>query len=49
MCDKKNLPWFVVRYDFYPTRCVFSIRSPKTHNTLDKNHIQPQTMEDPMI
>ena len=18
-CDKKNLPWFVVEYDFYPT------------------------------
>ena len=26
--DKKNLPWFVVGYDFYLT-CVFSIPSPK--------------------
>ena len=24
-CDEKNLPWFVVGYDFYPTRCMFSI------------------------
>ena len=32
--------WFVVGYDFYPIRCVFSIPS------LDKNHIQPQTMGD---
>jgi hypothetical protein len=25
--DKKNLPWFVVLYDLYPT-CVFSIHEP---------------------
>jgi hypothetical protein len=24
ICDKKNLPWFVVGYDYHPT-CVFSI------------------------
>jgi hypothetical protein len=29
MCDKKNLPWFVIWYDFYPTLCVFSIPSPR--------------------
>ena len=23
--DKKILPWYVFRYDIYPTRCVFSI------------------------
>ena len=28
-CDKKNLPWFVVRYDFCPTPCMFSIPSPR--------------------
>ena len=44
MWDKKNLPWFVVQYDFYPTHCVFSIPSPKSHNSLDINHIQPQTI-----
>jgi hypothetical protein len=29
ICDKKNFPWFVIWYDFYPTRCVFSIPSPR--------------------
>ena len=29
ICEKKNLPWFMVRYDFYPTLCVFSIPSPR--------------------
>jgi hypothetical protein len=29
ICDKKNLPWFVIWYDFYPTRCMFSIPSPR--------------------
>ena len=28
-CDKKNLPWVVVWYDLYPTRCAFSIPSPR--------------------
>ena len=28
-CDKKKLPWFVVGYDFCPTRCMFSIPSPR--------------------
>ena len=23
ICDKKNLTWFMVGYDFYPTRFVF--------------------------
>ena len=26
-CDEKNLPWFLVGYDFYPTCCVFPISS----------------------
>jgi hypothetical protein len=29
ICDKKNPPWFVIWYDFYPTRCVFSIPEPR--------------------
>jgi hypothetical protein len=29
ICDKKNFPWFVAGYDFYPTRCSFSIPSPR--------------------
>ena len=42
-----DLPWFVVGYDFYPTSCLFSIPEPwKKNNELDKNPIQPQTMED---
>ena len=41
-CDEKNLPWFVVGYDFNPTCCVFS------KNLLDKNHIQPQTIGNPI-
>ena len=50
-CDKKNLPWFVVWYDFYPTWCLFSITLPRLgdrrHQTSwIKTHIQPQTMED---
>ena len=50
-CDKKNLPWFGVKYDFYPTRCVFSILSSRLRNkknSLDENDIQPQAMGDPI-
>ena len=32
--DKKNLPWFVVGYDFYPTCCVSRLRDRK-HKSLD--------------
>jgi hypothetical protein len=50
ICDKKNLPWFVIWYDFYPTR-VFSIPSPRLGDriTLDKNHFKSQTMGDPIF
>ena len=54
-CDKKNLRWFVVEYIFYPTRCMFSIPSPRfghwkhTINSLAKNHIQLQTIGDPIF
>lgn len=36
----------MVQYDFYPTH-VFSI--PETHNSLNENHIQAQTMGDPIF
>jgi hypothetical protein len=29
ICDKKKPPWFVIWYDFYPTRYVFPIPSPR--------------------
>jgi hypothetical protein len=29
ICDKKNLQRLVIWYDFYPTRCVFSVPSPR--------------------
>ena len=50
-CDKKNLPWFVVWYDFYTTWCLFSITLPRLgdrryQTSWIKTHIQPQTMED---
>jgi hypothetical protein len=35
ICDKKNLPWFVIWYDFSPTRFVFSIPSPRLR---DRKH-----------
>ena len=51
-CDKKNLRWFVVEFNFNPTRCMFL--SPRQgsgiENTqLAKNHIQLQTMGDPIL
>jgi hypothetical protein len=33
--DKKNLPYFVMWYDFYPTRCAFFIPSPRPR---DRKH-----------
>ena len=31
-CGKKDFPWFVVVYDIYPTRFVFSIPLPRLKN-----------------
>jgi hypothetical protein len=51
ICDKKNLPWFVIWYDCYPTRCVISIPSPRLGNRKHKTRwikIISQTMGDPI-
>jgi hypothetical protein len=29
LCDRKNLSWFVARYDFHQIGCVFSISLPR--------------------
>lgn len=37
-CDKMNLPWFFVRYNFYPTHCVFSWLWDRKHTYPTINH-----------
>jgi hypothetical protein len=40
ICDKKNLPCFVMWYDFYPTHCMFSPRlGDRKHTTSLDNKI----------
>ena len=43
-CDKKNLPWFVVGYDKYPTHYVCFIPLPRLGDRKHATHFKKSLM-----